>query len=101
MGKSISDILSGGNSAEKYRDHLGETLTITGYTTVNTKDGESVQFTAQDDGGEVKNYWAPSIVAKQVKELDENGFLPARLTLSTEESQNGREYFTLVQPDDA
>ena len=101
MGKSLSDILSAGNSAEKFREHLGETLTIRDTVDVNTSNGPAVQMLVTKDGSDEEFLvWAPSVVARQLAELVENGFLPARLTLSEMTSQNGREYFTLTEPDE-
>jgi hypothetical protein len=100
MGKSLSDILSAGNSAEKFREHLGETLTIRDVLDVNTSNGPAVQMLVTKDGNDEEFLiWAPSVVARQVTELAENGFLPTKLTLSEMTSQNGREYFTLTEPD--
>lgn len=103
MKKSVKDILVGGESngsANKYRDMLGKTLLIKGFRTVNTSQGESVIFTGEDSSGEDVDVWAPSVVAKQLRELEESEWLPMSLTLWKATSQTGREYFTLVDPED-
>jgi hypothetical protein len=98
---TVADILSGGASdAEKFRDLLGTALTITELITVATKNGESIQFVGTDDEGTEHTVWAPSIVAKNLGALEENGYLPIRLIPSESESKNGRNYFTLEVPED-
>jgi hypothetical protein len=97
---TVAEILSGGASdAEKFRDLLGTPLEISELITVQTKNGESIQFVGTDDDGVEHLVWAPSIVAKNLGALEENGYLPIRLIPSETESKNGRAYFTLEVPE--
>lgn len=98
---TVAEILSGGGGdAEKFRDLIGTPLTITERILVGTKNGTSTQFVAIDDEGIEHLVWAPSIVAKHLEALEENGYLPIRLLLSEAESKNGRNYFVLEVPDE-
>ncbi len=99
MGKSISDILSAGSSADRFRDHLGETFTIVDFIETTTKNGPAVQLLVEcaDHDGQFL-IWAPSVVATQVRELAENGFLPARLSFAEQESRSGNTNLTLAEP---
>ena len=101
MRKSKSDILHAGGSADKFRDHLGETLEIRDWITVQTKNGESVQMIVTNLDGEEVSVWAPAIVAKQVRDLAEAGYLPGSFTFAEETGLSGRQYFTLVEPAEA
>jgi hypothetical protein len=97
MGRSVAEILSGGPTAAKFRDFLGQTVTVVDYLTVATSRGEAVQLVIEVDG-EQQTVWAPSIVATQVKELAAEGHLPIPLRFEERESIAGNRYYTLAEP---
>ena len=101
MVKSLSNILHAGVGADKFREHLGQTLEIRDWITVQTKNGESVQMIVANLDGEEVSVWAPSIVARQVQDLAEGGYLPGSFTFAEETGLSGRQYFTLVDPEEA
>ncbi len=72
--RALGEILGGGGGAEKFRDHLGEVVTIEGIRSVSTKNGPSEQLMTAEHGA----VWCPSIVSTQVRELSDGGFLPIR-----------------------
>jgi len=94
--KALSDILGGAGSAAKFRDHLGEVVTIESIRSVVTKNGPSSQLITAEHGP----VWAPSIVETQVRELSDSGFLLLALKFEAAESADGKRYFTLVDPDE-
>jgi len=94
--KALGDILGGGGGAAKFRDHVGETITIESIRSVSTKNGPSEQLVTTELGA----VWSPSIVATQVHDLAESGFLPLALKFEAAESADGKRYFTLVDPDE-
>jgi hypothetical protein len=99
---SVKEILSaGGGDAEKFRDLLGVPLTITGFEDVATKNGDSMQFAATDDDDVEHVVWAPSIVERHIRQLNEHGYLPYRAVPTAIEGASGREYFSLEEPADA
>ena len=94
--RALGDILGGGGGAEKFRDHLGEVVTIESIRSVSTKNGPSSQLITVEHGA----IWCPSIVETQVRELSDSGFLPLALKFEAAESADGKRYFTLVDPDE-
>jgi hypothetical protein len=97
----LNEILAAAGSAEKFRDLLGIALTITDFEEVTTKNGETIQIIATDDQGAKHVVWAPSVVEKQVRQLEQNEYLPIRLVPGEVTGAAGREYFTLEEPPDA
>jgi|ERR671931_2350548 hypothetical protein len=96
MQRTLSEILGGGSGgAAKYRDHVGKVVTITRLATVRTRNGEAIQFETEELG----HVWAPSIVAQQLADLDEEGYLPGRFVLSQATSAAGKDYFVLEAAD--
>jgi hypothetical protein len=96
----LNEILAAAGSAERFRDLLGVPLTITEFEEVTTRNGETIQIVATDDQGAEHVVWAPSVVERQVRQLEKNEYLPIRLVPSAVTSAAGREYFTLEQPAD-
>lgn len=100
--KTVASVLGGGGggggNAEKFRDHLGEVITVKSYTTVNTSNGESTLLICDDGNGGDLKIWASAVSAKQAKELAEEGLLPAAVKFTKTVSQSGREYYQLADP---
>lgn len=93
-------ILSGGGEdAEKFRDHVGEVWTIHSFREVPTANGPSVLFEASSavGGPDVPTtFWAPGVVAGQLRGLRDNDYLPGMYRFASATSAQGRQYFTLA-----
>src|SRR6266542_4325280 len=80
------------------RDHVGAVLDIVDAKEVKTKYGDKLVFTSAKG----TQFWATSVIQRQVLKAMEEGEFPARVRIAQTASQNGdRTYYHLEDADGA
>ena len=83
---------------ENVRNHIGAVLDIVDAREVKTKYGDKLVFTSAKG----TQFWATSVIQRQVLKAMEEGEFPARVRIAQTASQNGdRTYYHLEDADGA